>query len=105
MFAQTITTEEKVTFTLTPQTAQGNPATVDGAPVWTRTEGDVTLEVAADGLSCTVLSGAGGVLSKITVTADAALDAEVVNISEEILLTVIPAGAASLAIGATVEPK
>ena len=57
MFAINSTNEEKVLISLNPTTAAGNPAQVDGAPVWNVTSGDCTLEVAADGLSCFLISG------------------------------------------------
>ena len=63
-----LTTEEKVLLTLSPQTPNGNPAPVDGEPVWSVTAGDVTLDVQPGGLSCYVLSGAAGT-SEVTVTA------------------------------------
>jgi hypothetical protein len=105
MFAQTITNEEKVTFTLAPKTAGGADATVDGAPVWEVTDGDATVEPAADGLSAVVRPGTAGTLSTITVTADADMGEGVTNISEDILLTTVAAGASSLGLSAVVEPN
>ena len=100
-----ITNEEKINVTLNPVTAGGNPATVDGAPVWTVTEGDATLEVAADGLSAYLISGAAGA-STVTVTADADLGEGIVELSDVIALNVIPAGAAALGFTAgAAEPK
>lgn len=99
-----ITNEEKINVTLNPVTANGNPATVDGAPVWS-VEGDATLEVAADGLSAYLISGAAGA-STVTVTADADLGEGVVTLSDVIALNVIPAGAAALGFTAgAAEPK
>lgn len=69
----TITNEQKVQLTLNLTTAAGNPATIDGAAVWTVLEGDATLEPSDDGLSAYLVSGAADVLSKIQVTADADL--------------------------------
>lgn len=106
MFPITSTSEEKVLLQLAPVTAAGNPAILDGAPVWTLVEGDATLEVAADGLSAYVISGSANVLNRIVVTADADLDAgETREISEEIIYTVTPAEAAALGINVTVEAK
>lgn len=92
----TITNEEKVQVTLSPTTAAGNPANVDGAPTWTVTEGDATVEVAADGLSAYLISGAADVNSKIEVTADADLGEGIVNITDSIDLAVVPASASAL---------
>jgi hypothetical protein len=96
----TITNEEKVQVTLTPTTAAGNPATLDGTPTWTVTEGDATLEVAVDGLSAFLVSGAADVNSKVEVTADADLGEGVVTLTDTIDLAVVAATASVL--GATV---
>lgn len=92
----TITNEEKVLVTLAPTTAAGNPATLDGAPVWTVTEGDATIEVAEDGLSCTLVSGEANVNSKVEVTADADLGDGVVALTDVIDLAVVSAEASAL---------
>lgn len=103
MYLTTITNEQKIQFTLQPKTAAGNPAQVDttnNKPTWDVTEGDATLEVSEDGLSCTAISGEGNVVSRIKVTADADLGEGVQTIEDEITLTVVPAGASNLGIGA-----
>jgi len=92
----TITNEEKVQVTLAPTTAAGNPASLDGLPTWEVTSGDATLEVAADGLSAFLVSGAPGVNSQIVVTADADLGAGVVTLSDVIDLAVVLASASAL---------
>lgn len=92
----TITNEEKVEVTLAPTTAAGNPASLDGVPVWTVVAGDATVEVAADGLSAFLVSGAAGVNSQITVSADADLGEGVVNIEDTIDLAVVSASASAL---------
>jgi hypothetical protein len=92
----TITNEEKVQVTLAPLTAAGNPATLDGVPTWTVIEGDATVEVAEDGLSAFLVSGAADVTSKIEVTADADLGEGVVNLSDVIDLAVVAASATAL---------
>lgn len=96
----TITNEEKVQVTLTPTTAAGNPATLDGVPTWIVTEGDATLEVAEDGLSAFLVSGAADTNSKVEVTADADLGEGVVTLTDTIDLAVVAATASVL--GATV---
>lgn len=92
----TITNEEKVQVTLAPQTAAGNPATLDGVPTWTVIEGDATLEVAVDGLSAFLVSGAADVNSKIEVSADADLGEGVVTLTDVVDLAVVPASASAL---------
>ena len=92
----TITNEEKVQVTLAPATAAGNPATLDGIPTWNVIEGDATLEVAVDGLSAFLVSGAADVNSKIEVSADADLGEGVVTLTDVIDLAVVAAGASAL---------
>lgn len=92
----TITNEEKVQVTLAPTTAAGNPATLDGVPTWNVIEGDATLEVAVDGLSAFLVSGAADVNSKIEVSADADLGEGVVTLTDVIDLAVVAAGASAL---------
>ena len=89
----TITNEQKVQVTLAPLTAAGNPATVDGVPTWSVTSGDATLEVAENGMSAYLVSGAADVNSQITVTADADLGEGVTEITDTIDLAVVSAAA------------
>ena len=96
----TITNEEKVPVTLAPLTAAGNPATVDGTPVWAVISGDATLEVSADGMSAYLVSGAANTNSQVTVTADADLGEGVTEITDTLDLAVVAATASQL--GATV---
>lgn len=92
----TITNEQKVMVTLAPTTAAGNPAILDGAPVWTVTSGDATLEVAEDGLSAYLVSGAADVTSQVEVTADADLGEGIVTLTDVIDLAVVAAQASAL---------
>lgn len=92
----TITNEQKVPVTLAPTTAAGNPATLDGTPSWNVLEGDATIEVAADGLSCYLISGSADVNSKIEVSADADLGEGVQTITDVIDLAVVSAQASGL---------
>jgi len=105
MFAINSTNEEKVLISLNPMTAAGNPASVDGAPVWNVTSGDCTLEVAPDGLSCYLISGAADVINTVEVTADADMGNEILTISETIVYTVTAAQAAALGVTSEVLPK
>lgn len=91
-----LTNEQKILVTLAPSTESGNPATLDGEPTWTVTEGDATLDVQPGGLSAYVVSGTPGA-SNIEVSADADLDAgEERAISDVIAVTVVAAEAAGL---------
>lgn len=92
----TITNEQKVLVTLNPVTAAGNPATVDGAPVWQVASGDATLEVQEGGMSAYLISGAADVTSKVMVSADADLGEGVASLEDSIDLVVIPATASTL---------
>lgn len=94
----TITNEEKVEVVLAPTTAAGNPANLDGTPEWTVTDGDATLEVAADGLSAFLVSGNPNTNSKISVTADADLGEGIVSIEDVVDLAVVAASASALGI-------
>lgn len=101
-----ITNEEKILVSLAPTTASGNPATLDGEPTWTVTEGDATLDVQAGGMSAYIVSGAPGA-STVSVSADADLDAgEVRELSDVIAVNVVAAEAAGLGLTmGTAEPK
>lgn len=96
----TITNEQKVELVLAPKTDAGNPGAIDGVPTWEVVSGDATLEIAADGLSCFLVSGAADVNSVITVTADADLGAGVTAITDTVDLAVVAASASSLGLTA-----
>lgn len=68
-----LTDEQQVALSVAYKTAAGNPARVDGVPVWTSSDPSiVSLIVAEDGLSAQAVSGALG-SAQITVSADADL--------------------------------
>lgn len=77
----TSSTDEKVHIKLTPKTAGGKPAKVDGIPVWTL-DGTGSIEVDADGLGAFLISADVAGSSTWSVTADADLGEGIVNISE-----------------------
>jgi hypothetical protein len=53
----TLTDIQKVTLTVAPLDAVGNPAPIDGKPVWTVSDETLaTLSVSEDGLTCEVLT-------------------------------------------------
>lgn len=79
---------QKVLVTLRPTTDEGKPAVVDGAPSWVVKSGDVTMSVAADGLSATLFAGTVHGDSVIVITADSDLGTGVVTLTESITVTV-----------------
>lgn len=98
MIQAKITNEQKVKATVNPRTDKGKPVSVDGKPVWTVASGDVTLEVADDGLSATIVSADTPGTSQVLVEADADLGAGVVTISEVIEVVVEGALATNLGV-------
>lgn len=102
----TITNEQKIQVTLTPVTATGRPAKLDGAPEWSVISGDSTLDVASDGKSAFLVSADDPGDTQFLVKADADLGAGVEEVSDTIRLTVEGARAASLGLAAgTAVPK
>jgi hypothetical protein len=93
-----ITNEQKVNVALKPVTATGKPATLDGKPSWTVTDGNSTLEVADDGLSAELISSDQPGTTNILVSADADIGEGVDTISDTISLVVAHANAANLGI-------
>lgn len=91
-----ITNEEEVEVTLTPVTAGGHPAQVDGVPTWEVVNGEATVTVAADGKSAVLRSADTPGDTDFLVSADADLGSGVVTISDVIRLSVAGAGAANL---------
>lgn len=91
-----ITNEQQVKVTLTPVTATGRPATLDGAPTWEVISGDSTVTVAENGLSADLISSDLPGDTEIMVRADADLGSGVVEISDIIRLSVAGAQAANL---------
>lgn len=89
--------------------SHGQPAPVDGVPVWASSDETVlTVVAAADGMSAAVNTVAPGGPARISVTADADLGAGVATItgvSEDVMVTLGPSNAASqmtLTLGAPV---
>lgn len=91
-----ITNEQKVLVTVTPVTAAGKPAKLDGKPTWTVSVGDSTIQPADDGMSCELISSDTPGDTTIVVSADADLGAGVVTVSDAVNLTVVGAMATSL---------
>ncbi len=95
-----LTNEQMVVVHLSPVSAKGKPVALDGVPVWAISAGSCTVQPAADGLSCTIVSGDDAGDSEVTVSADADLGAGVVTISDAIRVTVNGAQAQSLGLTA-----
>lgn len=101
-----LTNEQKVKVSLTPVTATGKPATLDGVPKWTVQSGSAEVQVAPDGLSATLVSPDSPGDSEILVEADADLGEGVETISDVIKLSVEGARATNLGLTvSTPEPK
>ena len=92
-----LTNEEKVAVSITPKTAAGNPAQVDGTFTLELVEGDVTFEVAEDGTQYVVSAAEG--TSKVKISADADLGEGVQTIEDIFDVIVVPAGATNLGVG------
>lgn len=89
--------------------SKGNPAAVDGVPVWTSSDETVLqILVEADGMSATVATVAPGT-ARITVQADADLGAGVLpitGVSEDVVVTPNPntfASVVALTLGTAVD--
>ncbi len=79
--------------------AKGNPATVDGAPVWASSnEGVATVAAAADGMSASIVPGSTLGDTDITVTADADLGSGIVQLIATGTVTVVAGQAVTGAI-------
>ncbi len=92
-----LTNEQKVRATITPKTATGRPAPLDGKPIINVISGEVsTSNVSEDGLSFDIISSDTPGTSQVLVEADADLGEGVENISDIITVTVQGARAANL---------
>lgn len=72
---------------LSPVDVDGNPARVDGAPVWTKLSGNGTIVPAADGLSAVIKSADAADVSVYEVNADADLGAGVRSLTATVTIT------------------
>lgn len=100
MLELSITNEQKIPVTLSPKTATGKPASVDGAPTWEVITGNSTVVPSPDGLSAELISSDDPGDTDVLIKADADLGAGVVEISDIIRLTVVGALAANLGLTA-----
>lgn len=97
--ADIFTTQNFPNVTLSITNALGNPAAVDGVPVWASSDETVlTVLAGVDGMSAIVDTVAPGI-ARISVSADADLGAGVVpltGVSEDVNVTLDPAQQASV---------
>jgi hypothetical protein len=93
-----LSTVQKVLISIKPVDKKGNPAKVDGIPVWdVSVKGIVALFPAPDGMECDVIGvSPGGV--QVNVQADANLDAGIKTITGTLDVQVTPAEAVGFAI-------
>lgn len=92
---------QRVTINVSPVDAKGNPAQVDGAPVWAVVgPGIVTLEPSSDGFTCVATTTGELGTTQLTVTADADVGEGIQTISGLLDLEVVGGVAVGLAIAA-----
>lgn len=69
-----LTDVQKVSLSISPVSAAGNPASIDGVPTWSTSDDTVlTLEVAEDGLSAVAFTTGKLGTAQVSVVADADL--------------------------------
>lgn len=102
-----LTDVQKLPLAVSFVTAAGNPAVVDGKPVWASSAPElVTVEPSVDGLSAVVTSVGPLGFSQISVRADAKLGEDIEEIIGVLDIEVVPSQAANVVITAGVpEPK
>jgi len=89
-----LTDEQKCSVSVAFKTDKGNPAPVDGVPVWASSnEATVVVTPAADGLSAELTTPGGLGVAQISVKADADLGAGTTEITGLLDVEVKPAGA------------
>lgn len=100
-FMLLMTVTQKAQLALEPKDARGNPAPLDGVPVWTVANPAVaTLTVSPDGLTAEVVAvGLGS--TQVNVTADARIGPDVREISGVLDVQISPAEAVTLGITAS----
>ncbi len=95
----TLTDIQRCALTIRPVDARGNPAPVEGAPTWGLSDPALLdLQVAADGLSATVLARGPLGTGQVRVDADADLGAGVQTITGLLDVEVVASQAVSLEI-------
>lgn len=95
--------EQKVVLSVAPKTAAGNPAKIDGKPVWSVSDDTViTLVVSDDGLSTEAITTGTLGVSQVSVSVDADLGEGVRTLSGTLDITVNAAEATTVGISAGV---
>jgi hypothetical protein len=96
-----LTSVQKVSLAIEAVDAAGNPAPIDGAPVWSVSDETVLeLQVGDDGLSAVAVTKGPLGSAQVVVSADADLGEGVVSISGLLDIEVVAAQAVALAIKA-----
>ena len=97
-----ITSTQKFTASITPVDAKGNPAAVDGTPVWASSDPTVlAVNPAADGLSAECLAVGPLGNAQVAVTADADMGTGITSITGVLDVQVLAGQAVSLSVSAT----
>jgi hypothetical protein len=97
----TMTATQQCALTLAVTDAKGNPATVDGVPVWSSAdETRVSVEAAADGMSATIFAEGPATTQpvQVSVTADADLGEGIKPLVGLLDVTIVGAEATVIAI-------
>lgn len=93
--------DQKVKLSILPVDAKGNPAAVDGVPVWASSDdGVIAVIPSADGLSATATAVGKVGTAQVSVTADADLGDGVSNIAGVLDVTVVAGQAVSVGVTA-----
>lgn len=98
MIQGTCNNEQKIPFSIRPQTAKGKDVEIDGPPRVSVVSGNCTTEVADDGKTGFIISGEEPGMSQVLIEADADLGEGVVTVSEVIEVTVNGALASNLGV-------
>ena|SRR5579863_8620115 len=91
----TMTDQQQETVTLNPVNVNKQPAKLYSVPVWAVQSGDVTLQPAADGMSCVIVSGSDEA-SVVKVSAEGDPTPGVNTVTDLINVTVTPTEAVDL---------
>lgn len=97
----TLTDSQQVDLTVAFADKAGNPASVDGAPVWTSSDETVlTVAAGADGLSAVATATGKLGTAQVTVTADADLGSGTTSIAGTLDVTVLAGQAVAAVVSA-----
>lgn len=92
--------DQKVTLSISPVDAKGNPAAVDGAPAWSSSDDTILAVTAApDGMSAVAVAGKIGD-AQISVTADADMGGGTTTIAGALDVSVLAGQAVAFTINA-----